>query len=508
MTHYVLALDQGTSSSRAIVYGGDAEPVAQESAEFPQHFPQPGWVEHDPEDLWQSTLRVGRAALRKARVDASALAAIGIANQRETVLLWDRATGRPVHNAIVWQDRRTAAECARLEQAGHGSLVQARTGLLLDPYFSATKLGWLLDTVPGARAAAEAGRLAFGTVDTWLLWRLTGGAVHATDATNASRTMLLDIHTGQWDPALLDLFRIPAAVLPTVQDTSGPFGTACAEHFGAAVMVRSMVGDQQAALVGQGCVAPGMVKSTYGTGCFALLHTGTNAVPSGHRLLTTIALQRSGRRTYALEGSIFVAGAAVQWLRDGLGVIAHASEAGDLAARADPGQAVYLVPAFVGLGAPHWDPAARGVLVGITRNTGRAELARAALECVAHQTEDLVEAMRSDLCDAGLDVAANVLRVDGGMCASDWTMQFLADTLDRPVDRPRSLETTALGAGYLAGLDAGVYPEPEAFARSWQAERRFEPNMDGTERMRRRAGWLDAVARSRSGPAGEAAGAA
>ena len=497
MAAYVLALDQGTSSSRAMVFGPGVEPVAQASEEFPQHYPQPGWVEHDPEDLWRTTLSTARAALQQAGITAEQVAAVGIASQRETVVLWDRATGRAVHRAIVWQDRRTAAACAALEEGGHGATVQARTGLLLDPYFSATKLAWLLDSVPGAREAAAAGRLAFGTVDSYLLWRLTDGAVHATDATNASRTMLLDIHTGEWDPELLALFRIPAAVLPEVRDSSGFFGTAAPGHLGAALPVRAMVGDQQGALIGQGCVAPGAVKSTYGTGCFALLHTGERAVPSAHRLLTTVALQRAGRRTYALEGAIFVAGAAVQWLRDGLGLIAHAAETGALAAAADPAQDVYLVPAFVGLGAPHWDPDARGILTGLTRSTGRAELARAALECVAHQTQDLMEAMRSDLQDARLDAGAGVLRVDGGMSASDWTMQFLADTLDLPVDRPRCLETTALGAAYLAGLDAGLYPEPEEFARAWQAERRFAPRSDGSARNRRRAGWQDAVRRAR-----------
>lgn len=498
MIAYVLALDQGTTSSRAVVFGPDAEPLAQAAEEFPQHYPQPGWVEHDPEDLWRTTLSTAQAALAKAGLQANQVAALGIANQRETVVLWDRATGRPVHNAIVWQDRRTAAACAALEDAGHGPMVQARTGLRLDPYFSATKLAWLLDNVPGARNAAEAGRLAFGTVDSWLLWRLTDGAVHATDATNASRTLLLDIHAGQWDPALLDLFRIPAAVLPEIRDTSGPFGTASPGHLGAALPVRAMVGDQQGALAGQGCFAPGMVKSTYGTGCFALLHTGNRAVPSAHRLLTTIALSRGGQRTYALEGAIFVAGAAVQWLRDGLGLIAEAAETGALAAAADPAQQVYLVPAFVGLGAPHWDPDARGILTGITRGTGRAELARAALACVAHQTEDLMDAMRSDLRDAGLPDIPGVLRVDGGMSASDWTMQYLADTLDMPVERPRFLETTALGAAYLAGLDAGCYPEPDEFARGWRAERRFAPASDGTGRAGRRAGWADAVGRSRT----------
>ena len=498
MSGHILSLDQGTSSSRAILFDRDLRPVAQASEEFAQHYPQPGWVEHDPEDLWRTTLSTARDVLRRAGVAANQVAAIGIANQRETTLLWDRATGRPVHPAIVWQDRRTAPACAALEAAGHGALVQARTGLRLDPYFSATKLAWLLDEVPGARDAAAAGRLAFGTVDTWLLWRLTGGAVHATDATNASRTLLLDIHAGAWDPALLDLFRIPAEVLPEVRDTTGPFGVADPAHLGASIPVRAMAGDQQAALAGQGCFQSGMVKATYGTGCFALLHTGDHAVPSRHRLLATVALQRAGRRTYALEGSIFVAGAAVQWLRDGLGLIGQAAEAGPLAARADPAQDVYLVPAFVGLGAPHWDPAAQGILTGLTRNTGPAELARAALECVAFQTADLMDAMYLDTQqEDGSDMPAEVLRVDGGMSASDWTMQCLADTLDRPVERPHGLETTALGAAYLAGLDAGLCPDPDVFARSWQAERRFTPHGDATSRSRRRAGWADAVRRSR-----------
>ena len=500
MTGYILALDQGTSSSRAILYGPDAEPVAQAAEEFPQHHPRPGWVEHDPEDIWRTTLSTARAALAKAAVSASDIAAIGIANQRETVLLWDRETGRPVHNAIVWQDRRTASACAALERAGHLPLIQSRTGLLLDPYFSATKLTWLLDNVDGARQAAESGRLAFGTIDAFLLWRLTNGAVHATDAANASRTLLLDIHTGQWDPDLLALFRIPPALLPDVRDNSGLFGTAIPEHLGAALPVRAMIGDQQAALIGQGCTEPGMIKSTYGTGCFALLHTGERPVPSSRRLLTTIALQLADRRTYALEGSIFIAGAAVQWLRDNLGIIAHARETGERAANANPALDVYFVPAFVGLGAPHWDPAARGIITGLTQDAGRDELCRAALASVAHQTDDLIEAMQADLTGAGLPPAANVLCVDGGMSASDWMLQFLADTLDLPVDRPASLETTALGAAYLAGLDAGLYPPPAEFARTRQAERRFTPASDPATRARRRAGWRDAVQRARSAP--------
>ena len=487
----ILALDQGTSSSRAIVFGQSLQILGRAHEELTAHFPRPGWVEHDPEEIWRTTLATAQAALRRAGLEGRQIAAIGIANQRETTLLWERATGRPVAPAIVWQDRRTAAACTALEAAGHGPMVQAHTGLLLDPYFSATKLAWLLEHTPGARAAAEAGHLAFGTVDTWLLWRLTEGAVHATDSTNASRTLLYDIHTGCWDPALLDLFRIPAAVLPAVHDSTGLFGTtAC---FGGRVPIRAMAGDQQAALAGQGCFAPGMVKATYGTGCFALMHTGGRAMVSQHRLLTTVALQRGGRRTYALEGSIFVAGAAVQWLRDGLGLIGQAAEAGPLAARADPASRVVLVPAFVGLGAPHWDPDAQGLLIGLTRNTGPAELARAALECVAYQTADLMAAMALDA--AGLP--PSVLRVDGGMSASDWTMQCLADILDRPVERPAVLETTALGAAYLAGLDAGLCPEPDVFAEAWAAERRFTPAMDATERVRRLAVWADAVRRSR-----------
>ena len=430
--------------------------------------------------------------MEQAGGTAADIAAIGITNQRETTLLWDRASGNPLHKAIVWQDRRTAPACAALRAAGLEKLITQRSGLLLDPYFSATKLAWLLDNVDGARAAAEAGRLAFGTVDTWLLWRLTGGRVHATDATNASRTMLYNITTGAWDPELLDLFRIPAALLPEVRDSSGPFGMAEAGMLGAELPVTGIAGDQQAACVGQACFSPGMVKSTYGTGCFLLLHTGDAPVASRARMLTTVALQLNGVRSYALEGAIFVAGAAVQWLRDGLRMIGEAAESGRLAAAADPEQAVYLVPAFVGLGAPHWNAGARGALFGLTRATGPAEIARAALESVAFQTRDLIEAMRAD----GSAGAGTVLRVDGGMVASDWTMQFLADMLGAPVDRPVVAETTALGAAYLAGRAAGVCPEPEAFARSWALQRRFVPHMPPAERDRRYAGWQDAVRRT------------
>jgi glycerol kinase len=491
----VLALDQGTTSTRAIAFRAPRlAPAAIARRDLAQHYPASGWVEHDAEDLFAGSVAVLREALAAAGGTAADVAAIGITNQRETTLLWDRATGRAIHRAIVWQDRRTAPACAELRRAGHEALVTARTGLLIDPYFCATKIGWLLDHVDGARAAAEAGQLAFGTVDTWLLWSLTGGRVHATDATNASRTMLWDIHAGDWDDELLALFGVPRALLPEVRDCSGRFGETDPELFGGAVPVMGMAGDQQAAMVGQACFRPGMVKSTYGTGCFLLLNTGAAPVASANRLLTTVACQMAGRRTYALEGAIFVAGAAVQWLRDGLGVITDAAQSGALAQRADPAQEVFLVPAFTGLGAPHWDADARAALFGMTRNTGPAEFARAALESVAYQTRDLIEAMHRDWTGD----APTVLRVDGGMVASDFSMQFLADMLDAPVDRPVVLETTALGAAYLAGLAAGVCPAPEEFAQSWALQRRFEPHMGVDERARKYAGWRDAVRRTLS----------
>ena len=489
----VLALDQGTTSTRAIAFRAPGlAPAAIARRDLSQHYPASGWVEHEAEDLYGHSIAVLREALEAAGGTAADVAAIGITNQRETTLVWDRATGRPIHRAIVWQDRRTAPACAALRRAGHEALVTARTGLLIDPYFCATKIAWLLDNVNGARAAAEAGRLAFGTVDSWLLWRLTGGRVHATDATNASRTMLFDIRTGNWDEELLALLRIPRSLLPEVRDCSGLFGHTDADVLGGKVPIMGIAGDQQAAMVGQACFSPGMVKSTYGTGCFLLLHTGEAPVASHNRLLTTIACQIGGRRSYALEGAIFVAGAAVQWLRDGLGVIAEAAQSGALASQADPAQSVYLVPAFTGLGAPHWDPDARAALFGLTRNTGPAEFARAALESVAYQTRDLIEAMHRDWSGG----AETVLRVDGGMVASDWSMQFLADMLDAPVDRPVVLETTALGAAYLAGLAADVCPEPEAFARGWALQRRFEPRMLAPQRTQKYAGWSDAVRRT------------
>ncbi len=488
----VLVIDQGTTSTRAIIFGSDATPVAVAQQEFRQIFPQPGWVEHDPEDLWQTTLSTAREALVKAGMKASEIAGLGITNQRETALVWDRATGKPIYNAIVWQDRRGAHGCRELKEQGHEAFVTQRTGLLLDPYFSATKVAWILDHVPGARDQAERGELAFGTVDTFLLWRLTGGAKHATDATNASRTLLFDIHSGRWDEDLASLLRVPLAMLPEVRDCAAEFGMTEAAHFGSPIAIRGIAGDQQAALVGQACFKPGMVKSTYGTGCFLLLNTGTQAVASRHRLLTTIAYQWNGQRTYALEGSIFSAGATVQWLRDGLGIFSSASESGELAAAADPTQPVYLVPAFTGLGAPHWDSEARGTITGITRGTTRKELARAALESVAYQTRDLLEAVHGDWkADAN-----SVIRVDGGMSSSDWTMQFLSDILNCPVDRPGVLETTALGAAFLAGWQAGVYASPEDFARTWRLERNFTPSMAEAEREARYRGWRDAVARA------------
>ncbi len=494
MADYILAIDQGTTSSRAIVFDSQVRIVAVAQEEFEQHFPNSGWVEHEPEDIWATTVRTCREAIVKAGLAADKLAGIGITNQRETTLVWERETGRPIHRAIVWQDRRTAERCAALKGAGHETTVTAKTGLLLDPYFSGTKVAWILENVDGAAEAAHAGKLCFGTVDSYLLWRLSGGAVHATDATNASRTLLYNIHEGRWDEDLLALLGVPAAMLPEVKDSAAEYGVTTAEILGAAVPILGIAGDQQAATVGQACFRPGMMKSTYGTGCFALLNTGQHAVASRNKLLTTIAYQLDGKTTYALEGSIFVAGAAVQWLRDGLKIIETAADTGKLAKQADAAQEVYLVPAFVGLGAPHWDAEARGAIFGLTRGTGRAELARAALESVCYQTQDLLEAMRGDWSDGASD--GTVLRVDGGMVASDWTMQFLADILKAPVDRPKVLETTALGAAYLAGLKAGVYPGLNEFSDSWALDRRFSPQMAGETRARKLAGWRDAVRRT------------
>ncbi|MGF6860490.1 glycerol kinase [Rhodobacteraceae bacterium MBR-64] len=489
---HILALDQGTTSSRAIVFDAQMAVVATAQQEFPQHFPRSGWVEHAPADLWQTTLAMAKAAIAKAGINAGDLAGIGITNQRETTIVWDRANGAPIHNAIVWQDRRTAPLCDRLRAEGHEPMIRARTGLLLDPYFSASKLAWLLDHVDGARARAARGDLLFGTVDSYLIWQLTGGRVHATDATNAARTMLYDIHKGGWSATLCTLFDIPAAMLPKVHDCAADFGMARADLFGAEVPILGVAGDQQAATIGQACFAPGMVKSTYGTGCFALMNTGDRVVTSQARLLSTIAYQLGGKPTYALEGAIFVAGAVVQWLRDGLKIIPNAAAAVDLAMTADPEHPVYLVPAFTGLGAPYWDAGARGAMFGLTRATGPAEIARAALESVGYQTRDLIEAMAADRAGAA------TLRVDGGMSASDWTMQFVADMLAAPVDRPKVLETTARGVAWLAGMRAGIYPGQDGFARGWAADRRFHPAMADDLRDAKYAGWQDAVRRTRS----------
>lgn len=485
----ILALDQGTTSSRAIVFSPRLEVLGLAQREFAQHFPASGWVEHDPDDIWRTTLETAQQALGAAGLAARDIAAIGITNQRETCLIWDRRTSRPIHRALVWQDRRTADACRMLKAEGAEPLVTRKTGLLLDPYFSATKIAWLLDNVPGARALADAGHLAFGTIDTYLMWQLTGGKVHATDATNASRTMLYDITTGAFDDELLRLFRVPRSILPEVRDCNARYGATEPSLFGAAIPILGVAGDQQAATIGQACFSPGMVKATYGTGCFALINTGDKPVASRSRLLTTVAYQLSGKRCYALEGSIFMAGAAVQWLRDGLKIIASAPMSGALAAQADASQDVVLVPAFVGLGAPYWQPDARGAMFGLTRATTAAEIAQATLEAVCLQTRDLVEAMQADW---GAQARA-VLRVDGGMVGSDWTMQRLADILDAPVERPVIGETTALGAAWLAGQAAGVWPDQEGFAKLWRLERRFSPQMDAAQRARKHAAWKRAV---------------
>ncbi len=489
MTH-ILAIDQGTTSSRAIIFDGAMKIAAVAQEEFPQHYPDSGWVEHDPSDLWSTTAATCREAIERAGLTAADIAAIGITNQRETTLVWDRETGRPVHNAIVWQDRRTAAFCRDLREAGHEPMVTARTGLILDPYFSGTKLKWILDHVAGARDRAREGKLLFGTVDSFLIWKLTGGAVHATDATNACRTLLYDIHKGRWSRTICDLFDIPVQMLPEVRDCAADFGRTRPDLFGREIPILGVAGDQQAATLGQACFAPGMLKSTYGTGCFALLNTGDTPVASQNRLLTTIAYQFDGKPTYALEGSIFIAGAVVQWLRDGLKIIREAKETQPLAEQADPQQNVVLVPAFTGLGAPYWNAECRGAVFGLTRNSGPAELARAALESVGYQTRDLLEAM---VADWEVEGGNATLRVDGGMSVSDWAMQFLSDIIGANVDRPEVRETTALGVAWLAGMQAGLYPDREGFAANWALERRFEPRMDPGTRDAKYAAWKRAV---------------
>ena len=486
---YILAMDQGTTSSRAIIFDADYSIIAQAQQEFTQHFPDSGWVEHNAADIWRTSLNTARIALQEAGIEPQQIAGIGITNQRETTLLWDRNSGEPIYNAIVWQDRRTADYCNELKQQGHEAMVSNKTGLLLDPYFSATKIAWILDNVDGARARAEAGELAFGTVDSWLLWNLTAGTNHATDATNASRTMLYNIHQGNWDKELLALFNIPSSILPEVKDCATEYGVT--NLLGGEIPILGIAGDQHAATIGQACFTTGMMKSTYGTGCFALLNTGDQAVTSTNRLLTTIAYQLDGNVTYALEGSIFIAGAAVQWLRDGLGIIESAQQSGELAIEADDNQQVYMIPAFTGLGAPWWDAEARGALIGLTRGTGPAEISRAALESVCYQTLDLLKAMQADL---GADTDT-VLRVDGGMVASDWTMQRLADILQAPVDRPVIAETTALGAAWLAGSKAGLWPDQAGFAKSWRQDKQFTPLMSASERDCKVAGWDNAVRR-------------
>ncbi len=491
---YLLAIDQGTTSTRAVVFdvAGGVRGLAQR--ELPQIFPKPGWVEHDPEDIWRATVATVKGALALAKTGPEHIAGIGITNQRETSVIWDRASGRPIHNALVWQDRRTADWCRRMAKDVGDKTVGVRTGLLLDPYFSASKIAWLLDNVSGARAAAARGKLAFGTIDTFLLWRLTGGQAHCTDATNASRTMLFNIHRQDWDDDLLRAFGIPRALLPEVCDSAAAFGATRRGLFGRAMPITGIAGDQQAATVGQACFKPGMIKSTYGTGCFVLLNTGALAVRSKNRLVTTVAYRLNGKPTYALEGSVFISGAAIQWLRDRLKVIPTAAHSAGLARALKDTGGVYLVPAFTGLGAPWWDPDARGAIVGLTRDSGVAEIVRAALEATVYQTRDLMEAMSKD---GGAKPSA--IRVDGGMAVNDWVMQFLADQLAIPVERPRVTETTALGAAYLAGLGAGVYASTAEIARHWQSECRFRPAKRGPAHERLYRGWRQAVRRVRSG---------
>ena len=497
----ILALDQGTTSTRAMLFDANLKLLSSAQAELKQDFPHPGWVEQQAEPLWQSCVETIRQALAAAGAAAGDVAALGLTNQRETLLVWERDSGQAVCPAIVWQDRRTEDICERLRADGVEKMVSQRTGLLLDPYFSATKLGWILDRDPLLRRRAEAGELAAGTVDSYIIWRLTGGAVHRTDATNASRTLLYDIHRGQWDSDLLDLFGIPAPLLPQVADNAADFGSTDAGLFDGSMRIGGAIGDQQSAAVGQACLQPGMLKCTYGTGCFALLNTGRRAVPSNHRLLTTVALQIGGERTYALEGAIFVAGAAVQWLRDELQILPDAAHADAMAAAADPEQEVVMVPAFTGLGAPHWDSRALAAIRGLTRSSGRNELVRAALEAAAYQTRDLLEAMALDWQAAGVEGSAvSTLRVDGGMSSSDWTMQFLADMLDAPVDRPLNRESTALGAACVAGLEAGIWHSLADAAQKWQLDRRFEPTMGADERELKYAVWQRALEQTLSRP--------
>jgi glycerol kinase len=485
----ILSIDQGTTSSRTILFDGTASAIFTAQEEFAQHYPDDGWVEHDPEDIWQTTLATAQEALAHGKAAGMSMAAIGITNQRETTLVWDRETGKPIYNAIVWQDRRTADTCRSLKEAHGETSITEKTGLLLDPYFSATKIAWILDHVEGARARAEDGKLAFGTVDTFLIWRLTGGKSHVTDATNASRTNLFNIRTQSWDEELCKLFRVPMSVLPKVMDCAADFGTSDEAVLGAAIPISGVAGDQQAATVGQCCFTPGSIKSTYGTGCFVLINTGDQCLLSQNRLLTTIAYQLDGKATYALEGSIFIAGAAVQWLRDELKIIKSGAETEEIAASLESNNGVYLVPAFTGLGAPYWDPDARGAIFGLTRGSGRAEIVRATLESVCYQTHDLFSAMAQD------GVTAETLKVDGGMVKNNWVTQFLADILDLDVARPEIMETTALGAAYLAGLQTGVFESLEEISKNWRAEAEFTPQMDTSTRQNLLSGWSRAVSK-------------
>jgi glycerol kinase len=488
---YIIAIDQGTTSTRSIVFDSQFAIMGKGQEEFDQHFPKSGWVEHNPQDLLNTVISTCKKALTDGKIRANEIVALGITNQRETTLLWDKVTGEPIYNAIVWQDRRTSKFCDELRRAGLEKLVTSVTGLLLDPYFSATKLKWLLDNVAGARTKAEAGGLLFGTVDTYLIWHLTNGVVHATDATNASRTMLYDINDGEWSSQICELLNIPRSILPEVRNCSDDFGVCHEKILGHKIPIKGVAGDQHAATIGQACFKPGMMKSTYGTGCFALLNTGNSIVRSKNKLLTTIAYQFDGKPTYALEGSIFIAGAVVQWLRDGLKIINSASETQDLAEHADINQQVIIVPAFTGLGAPYWNADCRGAIYGLTRNSGPAELAKAALECVGFQTRDLLEAMQSDW--HGDNQEKSVLRVDGGMTSSDWAMQFLADIINVSVDRPNTLETTAVGAAWLAGSAIGYYPPFDEFSRLWKSESHFVPIMQEEERERKYSAWKSAV---------------
>lgn len=497
MMKYILSIDQGTTSTRAMIFDANMQVITIAQQEFPQHYPRSGWVEHDPEDLWQTTLQTCHDALAQAKLTPADIAGMGITNQRETTIVWNKKTGKAIYNAIVWQDRRTADYCATMRDK-HEPFVNMRTGLLFDPYFSATKLRWILENVPDAKKQADNGELLFGTVDSFLMWRLSNGKAHVTDATNAARTMLYNIRLGVWDSQICQLLGIPMSMLPTVKNCADDFAVCDAEHFGGKIPVLGVAGDQQAATIGQACFTPGMMKSTYGTGCFALLNTGKTLVRSENRLLGTIAYQLDGEVTYALEGSIMIAGAVVQWLRDGLKIIDTAADTQALAEQADDEQAVYIVPAFTGLGAPYWDTECRGAIFGITRNTGAAELSRAALESVVYQTKDLFEAMKADWQSQGNIQIDSVLRVDGGMSASDWTMQFLADMLDAPIDRPKILETTAMGAAWLAGRQAGLYQGKAAFTEQWSCDKRFSPDMSETVRDKKYRGWQNAIERTLS----------